>query len=231
MKPRTYECDLRGRLRLHYLLKHFQEAASEHADKMGLGMKWVIANRYSWVLVNMRLNISSMPGWNKDTTLYTFPSGYDEMKAYREFILQGPEKEVLVKGTSAWMVIDMKKKLPLPTRELKFNFPQKGKRHFVELERNFPLSDLEYVDSFKVSDSSIDLNGHVNNTEYVRWAVDSLDNEGIQMKNISDVSMSYISQVFKGEELEIYIGRNDRYHQVTMKDRDREKPAFTMSIS
>ena len=68
--------------------------------------------------------------------------------------------------------------------------------------------------------SSIDVNGHVNNTEYVRWAIDRKFKPG---GTITCVAISYLAQVFEGEMLELFIssGGDGRFHLMGKRPSDQ----------
>lgn len=212
-------------------MKHFQEIASSHAEKMGLGMKWMMMNGLIWVLVDMRMGIEKMPGWNEPITIFTMPSGYDEIKAYREFLVQGKEDDILIKASSAWMVLDVKIKRPKMMLDLDLNLPREGKRNFPVIERIRKFDGEEKVHEVMVASSSIDLNGHVNNTEYVRWAFDALTMEKQIDLSFKTLQFGYLDEVFKGDTLEIFRSYDgDDGSRLYLKARGKKKKAFVMSL-
>ncbi len=228
--PRTYECGPDGRMRIHDLMKHLQEIASDHAEKMGLGMGWMIKNGRIWVLVDIRMKVDRSPLWNENCTLFTIPSGFDDLRAYREFTLTDRNDQEILKATSVWMVLDIKNKRPIRTEDLDFNFPSKGRRNFDTISRKNSPSNLELVDTIKVCESSIDMNGHVNNTEYVRWSFDGLSLNSRGINRSADLLLSYRSEVFVGNIVEIYTGSEKGSRIVTLKVNGEEGHAFMMEI-
>ncbi len=228
--PRTYECGPDGRMRIHDLMKHLQEIASDHAEKMGLGMGWMIRNGRMWVLVDIRMKVNRLPLWTENCTLYTIPSGFDDLRAFREFSLTDKNDKEILKATSVWMVLDITRKKPIRTVDLDLNFPPKGRRYFNTITRKNPPSNLELLDTIKVCESSIDMNGHVNNTEYVRWSIDGLSLNGLIIKRSADLLLSYRSEVFIENIIEIYTGTENGSRIVTLKVKGEEGSAFNMEI-
>jgi acyl-ACP thioesterase len=230
MKPTTYECGPDGKMRHFHLMKHFQEIASMHAERMGLGMGWMMKNGLIWVLVDMRLGIVRMPRWKESCTIYTIPSGYDSLRAFREFIVTDGEENQIVKGSSVWMVLDMKKKRPMPTEDLDFNFPKDGKRNFSGILRSGMPDSMDLIGDLVVEESSIDLNGHVNNTEYVRWAVDSIRRTETTPPPLNNLLMSYKAEVFKGDTIRILSDFIQNKLIIVIERSGVGKPVFTMEI-
>ncbi len=225
--PKTYECGPRGRMRLHNLMKHMQEIASAHAMKMGLGMDWMMKNGFIWVLVDMRMGFSDMPKWNRSCTLYTMPSGFDEMRAYREFIITDENDEEIVKATSVWMVLDLKNKRPVHTDKLGFDFPKTTKKNFETIKRGPLPENPGRIHTVRIGESSIDLNGHVNNTEYPRWAMDALSLSGEKGYPTKDILMSFRAEVFEGDVIEIHKSEN---RTLILKKEGASRPVFTMEF-
>jgi len=80
-----------------------------------------------------------------------------------------------------------------------------------ELERLEPQCSYSDIEQVRVPYSSIDLNGHVNNTKYVRWGVDALRKKSEFKGNILFLQATYLSEVFEGDELVVLVssGRNE----------------------
>jgi len=53
--------------------------------------------------------------------------------------------------------------------------------------------------------SALDFNGHVNNTEYVRWAFDAAHQRFPNLPEIRSTQITYTAEVFEGEEIELLV--------------------------
>jgi len=99
------------------------------------------------------------------------------------------------------------------------------------------LSRLEprdgYIDAGTVSVpySSIDLNGHVNNTEYVRWGIDAIVRMFKPLETVRSVQTTYLSEVFEGEELDLLISsdQSGSFHVLGRRSR-AESAVFLMEV-
>jgi acyl-ACP thioesterase len=227
----TYHCDSQGRIHLHSLMQQLQEIASKHAEDLGVGRKWMDENGYYWVLVNFKMDISRLPGYKETVILKTWPSGWDLLKAFRDFKGEDLEGTELFRATSEWMVIDKNNFRPKTTKELEFDFISSKNRIINDIQRLRSSQALEEIFRINVPSSSIDMNGHVNNTEYVRWGIDTLwacsPNEG----TIRSFGISYISEVFKNEELILKrkdMGKN--HIQIVGSKANGGKDTFVMEI-
>jgi acyl-ACP thioesterase len=199
----TYHCNREGALQLHSLMHQLQEVASRHAEELGVGRKWMEREGFYWVLVNFKMDILKHPMYGETVILKTWPSGWDMLKAFRDFQGEDLKGNILFRATSDWMVIDRKTLTPRTTKELHFDFPSSQDRNIRDMVRKKPLPDMVEVSRIRVPYSAIDMNGHVNNTEYVRWGVDGLRASYFTDREIDGFTISFIAEVFQDEELVI----------------------------
>lgn len=219
--PRTYECGPGGYMKPHSLMQQIQEAAAKHAEVLGVGMDWMMRNGTMWALLNFRIDLGSLPLWEKEVTLFTWPSGHDGMLAFREFSARDEDGRELFKASSDWIVLDVKRKMPVLLKDLKVAIPDSGKRNFGKLMRLKEVPGYEGIHAISVGRGSIDMNGHVNNTEYIRWGIDALSRAGTAPERISSMSITYSHEVFEKDEIDIGHVLVDRTHHLRGVRKDR----------
>ncbi len=232
-KVRTYECGVDGRIRLHTLMQYLQEAASSHAEELDFGHERMSRIRGYWALSNMLIEIDELPRWNELVTIRTWPSGYSRVTATREFVGIGRSGGELFRAGSEWTILDKTRGRPRNLTHLDPRLPgAEAKAIPGQLRRLQPQAGCEKAATIYVSYSSIDLNGHVNNTEYVRWGVDALHRTLKPEGKISGLHVTYLAEVFKGEQVDILVrgGRTGRFDVLGRKP-EGEINVFMMELS
>ena len=58
---RHHACGPDGTLKLHVLFDYLQDAAAQHADHLGVGIRFLAEHRMLWVLSRIRLRILRLP--------------------------------------------------------------------------------------------------------------------------------------------------------------------------
>ena len=204
LRIRTYECGVDGKVKIYSLMQYLQEIASLHAEQLGFGFEKLSEMGGYWVLSNIRIEISRLPGREDEVTLKTWPSGYSRTIATREFIGKDQNGAELFRAGSGWMVINKQTNRLKNLFKLGLNLPKTGLKALPNgLVRLEPRSDYKEVGTVRVPRSAIDLNKHVNNTEYVRWGMDALNRAFKMKEDISTVQATYLSEVFEDDELEL----------------------------
>jgi acyl-ACP thioesterase len=157
--------------------------------------------------------IDRLPKWNDEFTIKTWPSGYTRAIATREFVGKDQDGRELFRASSEWMVLDKQNNRPKNLFRLDLGLPKTGVKALPgQLSRLEPQDNYHHVEQVCVPYSSIDLNGHVNNTEYVRWGIDALRRMFKLKENIRAVQVSYLSEVFEGDELDLLASRGTNGH-------------------
>lgn len=227
----TYQCDTRGRLQPHSLMQQLQEVASRHAEDLGVGRKWMEGNGYYWVLVNFRIEFSKVPVHDDVVMLRTWPSGLDLLRAFRDFRGEDIRGNEFFRASSDWMVIDARRTRPMMIKDLKFDFDHSQVRVFGEMDRLRTAGEYSDPHRIDVPYSSIDMNGHVNNTEYVRWGIDTARMGIGDEPDIGHFHVTFLSEVFMGES--IMLQRMEPCEGTMMVKGRKEKEgkdAFVMEI-
>lgn len=203
---RTYECGADGRVRIASLMQYLQEAAALHAEQLGFGFEKLGTLDGYWVLSNIRVEIARLPAWNEQVTVRTWPSGYSRSVATREFIGRERNGGEIFRAGSEWMVLNKRTNRLKNLFHLDLGLPKTGQKVLPnELSRLELQKDYRSVERVRVSYSSIDLNRHVNNTEYVRWGVDALRHAFRLEGDIRSLQATYLSEIFEDDEVEIAV--------------------------
>jgi medium-chain acyl-[acyl-carrier-protein] hydrolase len=229
---RTYECGVDGRIKIFSLMQYLQEIAALHAEQLGLGFDRLSKMGGYWVLSNIRIEINRLVGREDQVTLKTWPSGYSRTIATREFVGKDQNDAELFRAGSEWMVINKNTNRLKNLFKLDLNLPKTGTKALPEeFKRLEPNGDYRQVDMVRVPRSAIDLNGHVNNTEYVRWGMDVLSREFKLNENIRSVQATYLSEVFEGDELDLLVSSGgNRQFGVLGRKAGSETNVFLMEV-
>lgn len=232
-KVRTYECQSDGNIKIYSLMQYLQEIASFHADQLGFGNNWLNEINGYWVLSNIRVEISVFPKWNDDVTIRTWPSGNTRLIATREFVGKEQNGHELFRAGSEWMVLNRDTNRPKNISRLKMNSLAAGPKVIEKkIERLQPKGDYAQVEQISVPYSSIDLNAHVNNTEYVRWGIDAVRTKFKFEGDIRSLQVTYLAEAFLGDKLDLLVSAgSNRLFYVLGRKSDKANNVFVMEVS
>jgi len=203
----AFDCRPDGFIKPNVLMQYLQEAAARHAEQLGVGFADLERWDCFWVLANLRMEMTDTPRWRDCMTIRTWPSGCTRLLAAREFVGEGTAGRELFRASSEWMILDKHGSRPRNLSRLDLHLPPTGLKVLsTELQR-LQRTPAPYTKAGTISVpfSALDFNGHVNNTEYVRWAFDGLHRHLGQVPPVRSVQVTYTAEVFEGDDLEVLV--------------------------
>ncbi|MDD3050682.1 MAG: thioesterase [Candidatus Cloacimonetes bacterium] len=204
---RNYETDHKGNIRLVSILNYLQETASNHAEEIGWGFSRLEEKGLFWVLSRMQIEIIRYPHWREKLTVKTWPSGVEKFYALREFLITDETGEILVKASSAWLIISREgNRIQRPQRVFdEFSEIDNSKALQINLEKMIAESDFDIEAFVTAKYSDLDINNHVNNSRYAEWIMNSYSYDFLSRNSVKSVLINYSGQAKADEDFRITI--------------------------
>ncbi len=208
---RTGDFDQFAHLQPASILDVFQDIAGVSAENTpGMGFEELKGKGLFWALTRVKYEVVATPPLHARVIAKTWPLAPTRMGFQREYTIHDLEGNLLVKGTSDWIVMDFEKRSFVSIKDI-----YDGPDDFSE-ERNFEKR-IRKVHDFEPSGKAhrhtpgyaeIDVNGHVNNTKYANFVLDAIDLG--ESDFIEQFQIDYRQEVRKGQPLEIFTKREDK---------------------
>ena len=198
-----------ARIRFSAMLGLMQDAASTHAEQLGLGFGYLGERKLAFFLSRMQVKVcSKLPSWGERIVIQTWPRGVDKLYASRDFELSHEGKETFLKATTSWLLIDTEQRHPVRPQDYFVGITPREVRVLDDAaprrlgwEDNTQPFDIRHARA-----SDLDPNGHVNNTRYIDWVTDAIaERHGLESQ-ISELSINFLAEVRMSEEVRLGIG-------------------------
>ncbi len=196
-KVRIADANAQAKLKIPALFEMLQEAATEHAQKLGVDFGSLAPLGLSWALTKMSVKLEKLPSWNERVYIDTWPSERERIATYREFVAKSIENSTFFSARSQWVVFDLNSRRLARMEKIK-DFPRDA-QHFAnnetfENQLKRPAKDSPSIEC-SVRNNDIDLNGHVNNSIYIVWAIQSLSDEFLSNKTPCKIQINFLEEV------------------------------------
>jgi acyl-ACP thioesterase len=199
---RSYEIDTSGNVRPLTLLNYLQDAAGEHAARLGLSVLDLFKRNLTWVLSRYHVRFHSFPSVHSRIHLKTWPSGREGRFALREFELTDDAGMPVISASTSWMLINLETRRPVRVDEHLPDLPVNTTRAVKDEFHSLPhLTDMSCELPFRVRHGDVDLNKHVNNVVYVDWALETLPVDMIGKLQPTSVEISYRAESYYGDSI------------------------------
>ena len=213
-----------NKITLKAFVDTLQEAAIAHSDKAGFGVNDIPNTNLAWLLLNWRVEIKSYPSLNDTITVKTWPRIFDKLYSYRDFKVYDKNNNIIAIASSKWFAINTEsKKIRKLTTDITdayggttlesvFEEPFKEKLRIPkELKLNF---------TYKVQRRDIDTNNHVNNLNYIDYALETLDENIYSSTTFSNLSIEYKKEIKPNDIICCYYSMENNQHIITIKNED-----------
>ena len=224
------DCDLV--LKPGAMLQFLQDLASDNAEQLNFGYSYIVKHNLAWFLLKYRLEFDDYPEGIYDLTIKTEPRGYNKMFAYRDFYISHNGRQI-GRAASTWTLVDLTTKSMASAADV-----LSGNKFMVQHEKR--ENDLNYgkirlpekfdvEKTFEVRFDDLDVNKHVNNANYIVWAIEPLDFEFRRSHKLKTVDMMFKKEIAYGHKVlsEVAINENNTVHAV--KNAETGEELFIMN--
>ncbi len=214
-------CDMYERLRADALFLLMQNAAGEHAERLGAGRTQLVKSNTAWVLTRVSVRMQRWPKWGTRMTLTTAP-GAGRAGLYRRYFEFTDENGLLGHATTLWTVIDLEKraivtpdKAPLVPQAADFTplLPSPVKVR--------PLDGPSVNTPYHCQYTDADLNGHINNAAYIRFLENSLPTDRLERHGLRELDVCYHHEIKPGRDINLRLIRQEDRFYFAVEDENR----------
>lgn len=191
------------------VLDLFQDAAGQHAEEIGVGFEDLIKRSYLWVLTRIKFKILSQPKRYKKVIVKTWPLEPNRLSYRREYSIEDENGELLIAGSSEWVVIHSEKRRFVSVPDL-YPFTDGFHTEIMCEEKLGKVKDFETLSepyTINARFSDIDINDHVNNAKYANYVLDAINPQSDH--ELKEFQIDYRKEVLVGTQLNIYHEKQD----------------------
>lgn len=216
---RYSELDETGHLKIESLLDYFQDCSTFHSEDIGLGVEYLKKQHMVWVMCSWQIVVARYPELGENVTVGTIPYDFKGFIGYRNFLMTDAQGKGLAYANTIWSLIDTESGKPVKApKEMIAKYGLEPKLEMDYAPRRIQvLEEGEKGEPVQIKAHHLDTNHHVNNGQYVRIAMDSLQREC----HIRQLRAEYKKQVYLNDILIPYISyAHDDRDIVVLKDEE-----------
>ncbi len=208
---RSYEIDAGGRLSIPSIFNLLQDAASNHAFRLGVSVHQLLEKNYTWVLSRMMLRMETFSAWRDPIRIRTWPSGIQTVFALRDFEIQDTAGRTIGSAVSAWIVIDADKRRPVRPTAFADQINSIEGMHALDhsLSKLPKVEGGDHRSSFFVRYHDLDINQHVNNVSYIEWLLESIPDFGREDLTLRELELNFLGEAFKNDRITALCRKDD----------------------
>ena len=198
-------CDFSGRLSYPGAFSVFMDLATEHAERLGVGLSAMRKKDRFWLTVKTKILYFERPAISETVRLLTWPEEPGPLRFNRSYELRRGDA-LLIAGRTEWAVMNTSTGTLAPSADI---MPAgmvyaRGSALTESYARIPARFEGEPCARYRVRATDIDLGGHMNNAAYPRALFSVLSSEEVSARKIRSIDLIFRAPCYEGEELELY---------------------------
>ena len=155
-----------------------------------------------WMIIEWHVKMNALPQAAQEINITTEPTYFRKFLANRKYCIEDESGQCIGEAVSKWAYVDpnTRKQSNLPKILNKiFEVPENAEKPArIEFDQ-LGEDEATFEDTImrKSLFSDIDVNQHVNNVAYLRWAIDALDYQMLDQHELLEVRMSFKKEVLQ----------------------------------
>jgi medium-chain acyl-[acyl-carrier-protein] hydrolase len=199
------DIDAENRLSAGAVLCYFQDAIARFLSTAKVSALDLMEEGRTWMILEFHSSFAEdMPTWPGIVQTEVYLSEISLLKAYVDFLFRDSRGQIIARGTSKWVMMDVNERKPVPCGEVKRFVEQYDEKNHKAHERfqflPFDASaEGDHSTQHVVTRLETDFNGHMSNRDFVRFALSSINPAMIQERTISEMHVRFVKECLEGE--------------------------------
>lgn len=188
------------------LLSILSDIGNKHMEALGCGINELIEEGITWVFYNYKIDIKRYPKYGEKIIVNTIAEGFKKFYATRNYEIKDKDGNTIATGNAVFLMIDLEKRkaIRIPKKQYELFKVEESLKSDFKLPRIKDIDEVSCSEEFKVRYSDIDSNNHVNNTNYVQWAIETLPEEIIFNYKLDSVNVIFERECKYGQRINVY---------------------------
>ena len=217
------DCDILGKISIHKAVQIVQDVVAssfevENADNV------TMKNKYNamWVFTKNKIKLIKNILWNEDVRVRCYPvkTSFVKRIMLTEFI--NKNNEVCIYSVLECSLLDIATKSIKRLDEVGLTKSEEETSYNLKFSK-FNDTSLALVLTKIVSLDMIDYSLHVNNSEYIRIIISSLDSKIYMNQNYNDFEVMYLHEAKEKDILKVFKGEQENECNYIIKNQKDEE--------
>lgn len=219
MRVGISDVDASETLTIAAMVDFFQDVCTHQADDLGIGGDFLRERGLFWVLTNWQIVVLKELHEGDRIKVYTRPYEIKSFLGMRNFYIEDESGDVAVMANSIWSLLSVEKGRPVSVPEDLKGYYECGEKldmEYAPRKMSIPSDEEAVVNAepIRVMAYHIDRNRHVNNGQYVRFALALLPEEF----RPCEMRAEYRRQAVVGDDIFPRVFKTESGYIVAMND-------------
>ena len=209
IKLSSVDVDSNLNLRMPSIFKFFQQVSSNHSEILGVGKNNTIDKNMGWIILRFKVVVYDYPKLNDEIIVSTHPGETRKFLFPRHYQIYDKKGKLLVSACAIWLVINAETRRVVVKPFGDSAFKAEHSKDDIPVPEAFLVDDeLNKVEDRLVRYSDTDLNGHLNNTKYIDYVLDTNEPGFLDENAVKRILVNYDKELKEGEYVELFANKD-----------------------
>lgn len=223
-RTKKEDFDEEGQIKISSLLYFFQEAATQHAEILGIGADELMKDNIVWVLAKMKVRILDNLEDDRNYYVITYPRAPKSRFCPRDYYLYDNDGNLKVVGSAMWGLMDWTTR-KITRVNLNFGEGMREDEAFPEGFEKVKIKAGEKVGEYVVAASDIDANEHTNNCRYGDMA-----SQASTISEVGDIVIQFSKETREKDVINLFL-EDDGDNQVVCGRLEDDETIFLAHLT
>ncbi len=198
-----YDVDYKLQCKLSSIINYFCDIGNNQSEELGETIEALTERRMAWVFYQYDIKVIEYPKYRDILTIETEGIGFNKFYAYRKYTIYNEEGKELVNGLAMFFLINIDKRRPMRVSDdqIKAYGGEGFENVKIDMGKFNSLLKIDNEKEFNTRYSDIDSNGHVNNSKYFEWAMESVPMDVVKGYDIEGVRILFEKEITYGNKI------------------------------
>ena len=221
---RYEDVDKNNNLTIKGFLKYLIDVAAKHSDIAGYGLNNISKTQVAWLILDWKVQVLRYPKTSEIIHIITWTRNINKLYSYRDFEVFDDFGNRIAIASSKWVLVNFyTKSITKITQEIIDAYGPINKNIFENEIAKITEPNEIYTNRFDytILRRDLDTNNHVNNLNYLDFAVETLPKNVYENMTFSNISVMYKKQCLIGDKIScLYTTNEKNEHIVVIKSGD-----------
>lgn len=191
--------------KLTSLVNFLCDVGNAQSESLGDTIDSLMADNMAWVFYKYDIRIHEYPKYRDIINIETFPLAFNKFYAHRGYKLTNEQGKLIAEGTALFFLIDLKRRRPMriPDEKIALYDSQDVFNASIDMEDIKKFETVDATKTFNIRYSDIDSNGHVNNVNYMEWAIESVPVDIIKGYELKRIKVLFEKETTYGHKIKV----------------------------
>ena len=199
------DVDPKLRCRISSIINFICDISTNQSEVLGDSIESLKNKNYAWVFYKYDIKIYKYPMYREKISITTEPYGFKKFYAYRKYTIKNCNGEIIGEAMALFFFINLEKRrtMRIPKEQYELYDVDSDLKNDIKMDEVRTIDEEENIKEFQIRYKDIDSNGHVNNVNYVDWAIESVPLDVIKNFEIRRVKVVFEKETRYGQSVKV----------------------------